>query len=383
VTRLAEMTGRERTMAAIAHEEPDRVPVAPRIWAWMLAHYGDASLATYLRSCNEFGGDAFWCHGLGATSYVYSWPDQYDIPDVEVGQDQSEEGGCRVIARTFRTPAGVLTDRVRIPPPGAAWGISPNPVVLEHLVKSREDLGRLPYLLRPTITDMSAYHEAERMIGDRGVAEVYIYAPVDTQAGDARGMAELMVDYHDDRAFFDAQLDLFHRRMMSQTKAALEGGVKIIFGSWFYESLSAGWSPTIWREAFLPRLKEQVDLVHSAGALYHLYDDGKMMGLLPMLTEAGVDVVSTCTPPPVADFDLAVSKRDFGDRLCFKGYVDLLYVVKMGTPELVEATVREAMEIGKPGGGFILGSSDSFRDGTPLGNVRAYFDAARRHGRYG
>jgi hypothetical protein len=62
--------------------------------------------------------------------------------------------------------------------------------------------------------------------------------------------------------------------------------------------------------------------------------------------------------------------------------VDLLYVVKMGTPELVDQTVREAMEIARPGGGFILGSSDSFRDGTPLANIRAYFEAGRKYGRY-
>ena len=103
----------------------------------------------------------------------------------------------------------------------------------------------------------------------------------------------------------------------------------------------------------------------------------------PLLKEAGVDIFSTCTPPPVGDFDLAEAKRAVGDRICLKGYVDLLYVVKMGTPELIERTVAEAMEIGKPGGGFILGSSDSFRDGTPVENIRAYFDAARRYGRYG
>jgi uroporphyrinogen decarboxylase len=202
------------------------------------------------------------------------------------------------------------------------------------------------------------------------------------RAGDARGMEQLMVDYHEDRAFFDAQIDLFGRRMEEETRAALEGGVKIIFGSWFYESLSAGWSPAIWREVFLPWLREQVELVHAAGALYHFYDDGRMRAILPMLAEAGADIVSTCTPPPVGDFDLLAAKRDFGDRLCFKGYIDLLYTVKRGTPYLIDKAVRHAMTIGKPGGGFILGSSDSFRDGTPVENVRAYFDAARKYGAY-
>ncbi len=61
------------------------------------------------------------------------------------------------------------------------------------------------------------------------------------------------------------------------------------------------------------------------------------------------------------------------------GYVDLIYVVQRGTPELIEQTVKEAIDVAGPTG-FILGSSDSFRDGTPVENIRAYFDAARKYG---
>jgi len=82
----------------------------------------------------------------------------------------------------------------------------------------------------------------------------------------------------------------------------------------------------------------------------------------------------------VGDIDLADAKRRIGERVCLMGYVDLLYVLKMGTPELVERTVKEAIETAAPGGGFILGTSDSIREGTPEANVRAYFDAALRYG---
>ena len=34
------MTSRERLLAAIRHEEPDRVPKAPRIHAYLLEYYG-------------------------------------------------------------------------------------------------------------------------------------------------------------------------------------------------------------------------------------------------------------------------------------------------------------------------------------------------------
>jgi uroporphyrinogen-III decarboxylase len=132
----------------------------------------------------------------------------------------------------------------------------------------------------------------------------------------------------------------------------------------------------------VPQIREHVELTHSYGAYYDYYDDGKLMGSLQMIADTGVDVIETCTPPPVGDFDLATAKAMVGAHTTLKGYVDLLYVIKHGTPELVERTVREAMEIAKPGGGFIIGSSDSFREGTPQENLAAYWDACLTYGRY-
>jgi len=104
------------------------------------------------------------------------------------------------------------------------------------------------------------------------------------------------------------------------------------------------------------------------------------MPILELLADCGIDVLQTLTPPPVGDVDLAEAKRRIGDRVCLMGYVDIIYVIQRGTPELIEHTVRHAIEVASPGGGFILGTSDSIRDGTPLENVRAYFQAARKYG---
>jgi len=103
---------------------------------------------------------------------------------------------------------------------------------------------------------------------------------------------------------------------------------------------------------------------------------------MEMIADTGIDVLETCTPAPVGDFDLAEAKERIGHRTTIKGYVDLLYVMKHGTPELVEKTVREAMAIAKPGGGFIIGSSDSFREGTPRENICTYFEACKKYGKY-
>lgn len=167
-----------------------------------------------------------------------------------------------------------------------------------------------------------------------------------------------------------------------QIRAALEAGATWIFGVWYFASLSSGWSPALFREVFVPLIREQVALVHSYDAFYDYYDDGKLMGTMEMLAGTGIDVLETCTPPPVGDLNLPLAKSRIGTQTTLKGYVDLLYVMQRGTPDLVERTAMEAMAAAKQGGGFIIGSSDSWREGTPRGNIDAYFRACRRHGRY-
>ncbi len=376
----AQMTGRERLLAAIRHEEPDRVPISPRYAVWFKVTYGDQPLERHLELLPHL--DVMHILGDGQPNYICSYPERYELPEVTVEQAWRDDGDCRIVERVFHTPAGEIGDITRVPPAGREYGASPNPVKIEHLVKSPDDLGALRYLLPPLRTDFDFYHAVERTIGDRGLALVCVRSALDHQAGDARGMENLMVDYYIDRPFFDAVVGLFHERSMAVTRAALEAGVKAIFGSWYYNSLSSGWSPAIFEEVFVPQIRAHVELTHSYGALYDYYDDGKLAGSMEMIADCGVDVLETCTPPPVGDFDLAHAKATIGHKTCLKGYVDLLYVMKHGTPELVEETVREAMEIAKPGGGFIIGSSDSFREGTPPENIEAYWRACLRYGKY-
>jgi uroporphyrinogen decarboxylase len=376
----AEMTSRERILATIRHEEPDRVPISPRVSVWVTSVYGDATLARQMQVFPHM--DFMHIIGEPVANYVYGTQEEYDLPDVEVDLSRRDEGDCYILERTFHTPAGDISDVTRVPPAGREYGVSPNPVRIEHLVKSSDDLPALQYILPPIPETSTAHRPAEEVLGDRGVVMVCIRSAVDHNAGDARGMENLMMDYHTDRALFDAILDIFHQRSLAKAKACLEGGVEFIFGSHYYNSLSSGWSPAIFEEVFVPQIREHVELAHSYDALYDYYDDGVLMDSMELIASTGIDVLETCTPPPVGDFDLAEAKRTIGDEVTLKGYVDLLYVLKHGTPDLVEETVREAMEIAKPGGGFIIGSSDSFREGTPAENLEAYWRACVEYGRY-
>lgn len=374
------MTSRERLLATIRHEEPDRVPIAPRVWAWLVAECGSQDLATHLREFPDM--DQMLPVDDGTPNVVDDIFDHYDLPDVRVEQRKSHEGDFTVVERVFHTPAGRLSDRIMVPPAGREFGVNPNAVRTEHLVKGPEDLPALRHILARVNTNYDFLDRLHRQMGDRGLVMVQVRCALDHNAGHARELADLMVDYYDNRPFFDELLGLFHRRSLAQIKAALEGGAQCIFGTWYFASLSAGWSPAIFAEVFVPMIREQVELTHAYGAIYNYYDDGRLDQSMDLIAATGVDVLETCTPPPTGDFDLVKAKRTIGARTTIKGYVDLLHVVKNGTPASIDRAVAEAMAIGKPGGGFIIGSSDSFREGTSRENLAAYFAACKRHGAY-
>ena len=386
------MTSRERLWAAMRHEPVDKVPCSPRLGVALNILYDDfetsvTTLALKAADPDELDLDPHFIIGSGLPDFVFGTGGNVEgLPEVQCAVEVEDDGPCDIIRRRFETPAGPLSEVIRKPKPGRLeYGLSPNPIRLEHLVKTRDDLGPMRYLVpRPENFTMAPALEAtEQQVGDRGVVMVNCRSPLDHQAGSVRDVADLMMDYHQDRTFFDELTAIWFDKMMAETKAVLERGAKILFGSWYFTSLSVGWSPAIFREVFLPWIKAHVALVHSYDAVYDYYDDGKCMGILDMIQEAKVDVLETLTPPPVGDLDLAEAKQRIGAHVCLKGYGDLLYVVKMGTPEDVVAMVRDAMDVAGPGSGFIFGTSDSIREGTPQANVAAYFQAARKHGQMG
>ena len=375
------MTSRERLLTAIRHEEPDLVPNSPRIHAFLAEYYRDAQKGL-LDAAKEFDFDPIVVTGPGLSNYISSPYGSYkELGNVSVELNEEKVGDCTKIYRHIKTPAGTLTDGFLIAPSFGEYGVSPNPHRFEYAVKKPADAEKIRYLLPdPTQANMNHYLNLVQNVGEHGLVEVRPTIGADHYLVDSLGQTNAMVAYYEDREMLTELLCLFHSYNQAVTKVCLEAGTEVIFDSWYNCSMSAGWSPQIYKEIFLPLIKENVELTHSYGALYHFYDDGKCMAIIEWLRDCGIDIISTLPPPPIGDVDLALVKEKIGDAVCLKGNIDLIHVLLKGTPELVREKVKEAIRIAAPGGGFILSTSDSIRDGTPLENVRAYFEAAREYG---
>lgn len=378
------MTSRERILAVLNRQKPDRVPISPRIWAWLQEKYGKVTFLEYLDLKEKyFDYDPIIQINPEIPNFIYTQFGDYTcLKEVEVQLESENRDGKLFVKRTIKTPCGLLSDEMVYPPAGKEYGISPNSEKLVPMIKSEEDLEKVRYMLPdPARFACTNIGLVDKVIGDRGFLEVRPHLGVDHLLVDSLGFTNSLLLYYDDNTLFRKTIKVFHDYYKQCLVYCLERGARMIFESWFNCSLSAGWSPTIYRECFLPCIVEDAAIVHSYGAYFHFYDDGKIMPLLDDLKQAGIDLLSTLCPPPTADVDAPALKEKLGGTTNFNGYVDL-GIIKFGKTQEVVEQVKYAIETLGKGGGYILGTSDSIRDGSPFENVKAFFDAGREFGAY-
>jgi uroporphyrinogen decarboxylase len=128
------------------------------------------------------------------------------------------------------------------------------------------------------------------------------------------------------------------------------------------------------RRFLLPRMKEMVDLVNSAGARAFFHSDGAIRDVLPDMIDMGMDVLN-----PIQwrcpGMEREALKRDFGDDLVFHGAVDNQQTLAFGSPEQVRAEVADNLRILGAGGGYILAPCHNIQAISPPENVVALYEA--------
>jgi len=138
-------------------------------------------------------------------------------------------------------------------------------------------------------------------------------------------------------------------------------------------------SPAQIREFLLPRMKRMMDLVHSAGAFVFHHSDGAVRPIIPDLVGIGIDVLN-----PVQwrcrGMEREGLKRDFGDRLVFHGAVDNQQTLVFGTVEDVRQEVRDNLRILGAGGGYILAPCHNLQAVSPPANVVAMYQTGYAEG---
>jgi len=138
-------------------------------------------------------------------------------------------------------------------------------------------------------------------------------------------------------------------------------------------------SPAQIREFLLPRMKRMIDLAHQADVYVMHHNDGAIRPILPDMIELGIDILN-----PIQwrckGMEREGLKRDFGDKLIFHGGVDNQYTLAFGSVEEVRQEVIDNLRLLGAGGGYILAPCHNIQAVSPPENIVAMYDTGYEYG---
>jgi len=142
-------------------------------------------------------------------------------------------------------------------------------------------------------------------------------------------------------------------------------------------------SPLAFEELYLPFYREQFAWIHENTtwkAFQH--SCGSITKILPLLVDAGLDIINP-VQTSAKGMDPKWLKEQFGKRVTFwGGGVDTQKTLPFGTPEQVKEEVKERIKIFAPGGGFVFCAVHNIQHGVPVENIIVAFETAYRYGKY-
>jgi hypothetical protein len=118
-------------------------------------------------------------------------------------------------------------------------------------------------------------------------------------------------------------------------------------------------SRRMYQEFVVPYERRVNEAVKAAGGVVYTHSCGKIGDRLDLLEATGTLGIDTLDPPPLGNGDLAVAKRDFGERLFFKGNMNSVALLNYRTEAEVIAEATRPLLLGKPGAGYILSTACS------------------------
>jgi uroporphyrinogen decarboxylase len=196
-----------------------------------------------------------------------------------------------------------------------------------------------------------------------------------------RSLEEALMDTVAEPEFLHAALDKIagiQGEMVRRFLEAAEGAVDMVFISDDLGSqTSLLISPAAFEEFIFPRLKAWCDLIHSFGVKVFFHTDGAAEPLIPRLIDAGIDILN-----PIQHIcpgmDCKSLKAKYGDKLIFHGGVENQHILPFGTPEEVAAETTLCLdELGPQG--YLPCSCHNVQADTPLENIITLIETVKRY----
>jgi uroporphyrinogen decarboxylase len=389
---MERLTSRERMLAAMRNQQPDRIPVAPDISNmipcrltgkpfWDIYLYQNPPLwRAYMDAVRFFGMDG-WVYSLDGL-YVN---DPAAPPPAPADEQQEtvivERTPERLVTRSYTQRKGQAREWSRF------VTVFPRADPPTHLLAHKVGLERAPDRywpvegVEPQKQGFELLREALEVFDGRGVIGAYVGPP---QLGNPdQGSGYSIYDYCDRydeveqwgvRAAADA---------LAYLRRILAGPVRPDFILTGGSGLLVFNTPAILRDLVLPSLQDITRVCREAGIPSQIHCCGPERELVRMAAEqTELSSINPLEVPPMGDCDLGEIKRSFGGRLGLMGNLHTTSVMLFGSVKDVRRESLKAIRAAGENGGFILSTGDQCGRDTPDDNIRAMVSVAREFGTY-
>ncbi|MDI6755822.1 MAG: uroporphyrinogen decarboxylase family protein [Thermodesulfobacteriota bacterium] len=134
-----------------------------------------------------------------------------------------------------------------------------------------------------------------------------------------------------------------------------------------------------YRNHIHPRLEKYFRLIHDlTPAKILLHSCGSLAAIIEDLIQIGVDILNPIQVS-AAGMDPAVLKQRYGDRLAFWGAINSQHILPFGGVEDVKREVETRVEQLGKGGGYVLGAVHNIQPDVPVENILAMYQHAREY----
>jgi len=415
------MTSRERVLAAVAHREPDRVPIDQG----SMRSTGLMAIA-YNRLKEHLGiqGEPTFMYDLvQQLAQPDQWfLDRFHIDAIDLGRALSAgaprrpwtlpDGSCCTVPawyRPGRLPDGELVFRG---PGGAVIGRMPAgalymdqalwPLAGEDGLDDCEPLPEKMALVNWAGIPAAGYDEpptSERLEfiarTARAVHETTDYAVSLSVGCNLLEWSQFLFGIENTYAYIGGEkrkygvfldrLAEIHMEGLSRLLPRVRGAVDIlVVGDDLGMQTGPQMSPAAYRELFLPRHKRIYEYAKKlSGAHLFMHNCGGVFPLIPYLIEAGVEILNP-VQTSARNMEPERLKREYGRDITFwGGGCDTQHLLVHGTPDEVRDDVRRRLDVWMPGGGYVWNQVHNVLADVPPANAVAMLEAAYEYGIYG
>lgn len=381
-------TSRQRVLAALNHDEPDRVPIDlggfqtgihRMAYARLLEHLGIHDEIALLDPVQQLARP---CEAVLQRFHV-------DTRYVTAGAPDGFKGGIEQNTRDGRLWHD-LRDEF-----GVVWSMpDDHPLYMDitHHPLANAAIGDLKSYPFPAGNDLSRFRGLRERVqrlrdetsyaictGIGGVVYEYCWY--------MRGLERWLMDMLVEPEFCAALLDRtaqywidFYTGFMGAIGDLVD---VVMIGDDLAGQTGPLFAPDFYRSIVKPRQKRLVQHIRSltdAKIWYHTC--GACVEYIPDLIDNGVDVLNPVQIGATGMVPDALKDR-FGTQICFwGGGIDAQHVLATATPEEVREHVRRNLGAFKPGGGYVFNNCHNIQAGVPPENIVALFDAAYEFGGY-